>query len=109
MHRGVPMARYTFPLVVDEKPGPQRTWCDRKQQPVGTNEGPIRLRDDESLGYCWATEAQIRDSPSYDGKDPQHQRGLVMLESKKDIILDAFKRLKNSQLDITHDLSMDRW
>ncbi|KAI3092126.1 hypothetical protein CBS147333_10259 [Penicillium roqueforti] len=107
MHKGVPMARYTFPLEVDEQLKVQRTWCDRKQQPVGRNEGPIRLREDEHLDYCWATEAQIRDSPSYDGKDPQHQRGLVMLESKKDMILDAFMRLKNSQLDMTYALSMD--
>ncbi|OQE64528.1 hypothetical protein PENNAL_c0227G05933 [Penicillium nalgiovense] len=62
---------------------------------------------ESSSPSCWVTEAQIRDSPSYDGKDPQHQRGLVMLESKKDMILDAFMRLKNSQLDMTYALSMD--
>lgn len=70
------------------------------------NEGPIWLREDEHLDYCWDTEAQIRDSPSYDGKDPQHQRGLAMLEIKKEMILDAFMRLKNSQLDMTYALSM---
>lgn len=49
MHKGVPMARYTFPLEVDEQLKVQRTWCDRKQQPVGRNEGPIRLREYEHL------------------------------------------------------------
>ena len=107
IHKGVPMARYTFPLEVHEQLKPQRKWCDRQQQPVGTNEGPIRLREDEHLDYCWATEAQIRHSPLYDGKNPQRQRGLVMLESKKEVILDAFMQLQNSQLDMTYLLSMD--
>ncbi|KAJ6126239.1 hypothetical protein N7471_010732 [Penicillium samsonianum] len=98
MHKGVQMARYTFPLEVDEQLKVQRRWCDRKQQPVGRNEGPIRLREDEHLDYCWATEAQIRDSSLYNEKNPQHQRELVMLESKE-MILHAFTRLKNSQLD----------
>lgn len=30
-----------------------------------------------------------------------------MLESEKDMILDAFMRLENSQLDMKYDLSMD--
>ncbi|KAJ6119049.1 hypothetical protein N7471_013000 [Penicillium samsonianum] len=107
VHKGVPMVRYTFPLEVREQFKLHRTWCDRQQQPVGTNEGPIRLREDEHLDYCWATEAQIRDSPSYDERNPQHQRGLVMLESRKDMILDAFMRLNNSQLDMKYALSID--
>lgn len=77
--KGARMVRYTFPLEVREQLELHRTWYDREQQPIGTNEGPIRLREDEHLDYCWATEAQIRDLPSYDGKDPQHQRGLAML------------------------------
>lgn len=107
IHKGARMVRYTFPLEVREQLELHRTWCDRQQQPIGTDEGPIRLREDEHLDYCWATEAQIRDSPSYDGKDPQHQRGLGMLESKKEMILDAFMRLKDSQLDMTYALTMD--
>jgi hypothetical protein len=77
------MARYTFPLEVHEQLKPQRRWCDRQQLPVGTKEGPIRLREDEHLDYCWATEAQIRDSPPYDQRNAQNQKGLVMLESKR--------------------------
>ncbi|KOS37039.1 hypothetical protein ACN38_g12184 [Penicillium nordicum] len=104
-HKGIPMARYTVPMDVCEPIQPQRIWCDKQQEPVGIHEGPIQLREDEHLDYCWATEAQIRDSPPYDEKNPRRrQRGLVMLESKKEIIFDAFKQLKNSQLDMTYGL-----
>ncbi|KAJ6034162.1 hypothetical protein N7499_003242 [Penicillium canescens] len=104
VHKGVPMARYTFPLEAHEPLKLQRTWCDSQQHPVGTNEGPIRLREDEHLDYCWVTEAQIRGSPLYDERNPQHQRGLVMIESKKEMILGAFMRLENSQFDMTYAL-----
>ncbi|KAJ5776722.1 uncharacterized protein N7511_001733 [Penicillium nucicola] len=107
IHKGVQMARYTCPLEVHEPLKLQRTWCNRQQQPVGRNEGPIRLREDEHLDYCWVTEAQIRGSPLYDETNPQHQKGLVMLESKKEMILDAFLRLRNSQFDMTYALSVD--
>lgn len=100
------MAIYTFPVEVDEQ-NLQRTWCDKEQQRVGRNGGPIQLREDEHLGFCWATEAQIRGSPFYNEMNPQHQRGLIMLEGKKDIILDAFMRLGNPQLGRTYALSMD--
>lgn len=104
IHKGTWMARYTFALEVHEQLKPQRTWCDSQQQTVGTDEGPIQLRTDEHLDYCWATEAQIRHSASYDGNVPQHQRGLVILESKKAMILDAFMRLRKSELDMTYTL-----
>ncbi|KAJ5852780.1 uncharacterized protein N7529_012165 [Penicillium soppii] len=107
IHKGVSMARYTFLLEVHEHLKPQRTWCDTQQQPVGTKEGPVRLREDEHIDYCWATEAQIRSSTLYDERNSQHQRGPVMLESKKDVILDAFMRLKLSSIDMTYALSMD--
>lgn len=100
------MAIYTFPVEVDEQ-NLQRTWCDKEQQRVGRNGGPIQLREDEHLGFCRATEAQIRGSPFYNEMNPQHQRGLIMLEGKKDIILDAFMRLGNPQLGRTYALSMD--
>ncbi|KAJ5111925.1 hypothetical protein NUU61_001555 [Penicillium alfredii] len=62
-------------------------------------EGDIKLNPNEHIDFCWATEAQVRDSSPYDDKKSQ-QEGLVMLESKKQSILDAFERLKNSYLDI---------
>ncbi|KXG51314.1 uncharacterized protein PGRI_093260 [Penicillium griseofulvum] len=100
IHKGVPMTRYTFVMEVREQLTVERRWCDTKQQPVGTNEGPIRLRGDEHLDYCWVTEAQIRHSPPYDENDSRHQRGLAILESKKDIILHAFRERKDSQVDM---------
>ncbi|KAJ5111874.1 hypothetical protein NUU61_001504 [Penicillium alfredii] len=64
-----------------------------------TREEAIKLNPDEHMDFCWATEAQIRDSLPYDAEKPQ-QEGLVMLENKKKTILDAFKQLQDSQLDM---------
>jgi hypothetical protein len=93
------MARYTFYVDVREQLQPQRTWCDKQQGPVGTEEGYIKLEPDEHGDFCWATEEQVRDCRPFDEENHQ-QEGLVMLENKKEIILDAFKQWKNSQLDM---------
>jgi hypothetical protein len=56
----------------------------------------------------WGPE---RRSPKAQGhhnvKYGQHQRGLPMLEGKKEMIPDAFMQLKNSQLDMKYDFSIN--
>lgn len=94
VHKGMNMARYTFHAEIREKLQPQRIWCDQ-QCPVGTKEGGIKLMPDEHMNFCWATEAQVRNSLLYDEGNPL-QSGLVILESKRDTILDVFSRLNNS-------------
>ena len=93
------MARYTFHAAVYEELQPQRIWCNEHQGPVGTEEGPIKLNLNEHMDFCWATEAQVRESLSYDAGNPQ-QKGLVMLGNKRNTILDAFKRLNDPRLDM---------
>lgn len=93
------MARYTFHTDVCEELQPQRIWCNRQQGPVGTKEGAIKLNPDEHMDFCWATEARARESLSYDAGNPQ-QQALVMLESKRKILLDAFQRLRDSHFDV---------
>lgn len=99
IHKGVPMDRYTFHTDVCEEIQPQQIWCNEQQVPVGTEEGAIKLNPDEHMDFCWATEAQVRDSLLYDAEKPQ-QEGFAMLENKKKTILDAFQQLQDSQLDM---------
>ncbi|KAJ5155485.1 hypothetical protein N7492_008288 [Penicillium capsulatum] len=97
-HKNVPMARCTFHADVYEELQPQRTWCDEKQCTVGPKDDVIVLVPGEHMDFCWATEAQVRDSLPYNAENPY--KGLVILDSKKEIILDVFERLRSSQIDM---------
>lgn len=99
------MAGYTFPMDVSEEIKPERIWSDDQQQQLGTKKGYIELKDDEHIDFYWATKTQVRNSVLYDEEYPE-QRGLVMLENKKAIILDCFERLKKKELKMLYPMSM---
>ncbi|KAJ5974822.1 hypothetical protein N7481_008529 [Penicillium waksmanii] len=50
------MAKYLAIAKTSEKMKSQRLWSDEHDGPHGSDQKPIRLRDDEHLDYVWATE-----------------------------------------------------
>ncbi|KAJ5102334.1 hypothetical protein NUU61_004556 [Penicillium alfredii] len=97
-HKNVPMARCTFHTDVHEELRPQRRWCDEQQRAIGPKDSGIKLIPGEHMDFCWATEAQIRNSLPYNAANTQS--GLVILENKRDVILAIFGRLRRSQIDM---------
>ncbi|KAJ5974760.1 hypothetical protein N7481_008467 [Penicillium waksmanii] len=72
----------------------QRLWSDGHDGPHGSDQKPIRLRDDEHLDYVWATEEQVQTCMIYDPSDT-NKAGIVMIQSNKDVLLDFYSWLKD--------------
>ncbi|KAJ5976514.1 hypothetical protein N7481_010221 [Penicillium waksmanii] len=92
-HKDIWMAKYLAIAETSEKTNCGRLWSDEHDGPRGSDENPIRLRDDEHLDYVWATEQQVRNPVIYEPSDA-NKTGLAMMQSNKDVLLDFFSWLK---------------
>jgi hypothetical protein len=93
-HKGNWMAKYLVIAKTSEKMKSQRLWSDEHDGPHGSDQKPIRLRDDEHLDYVWATEEQVQNCMIYDPSNT-NKAGIVMIQSNKDVLLDFFSWLKD--------------